>query len=130
MQIQDITFQQLMQGIAIILVLIGGYNICMTAWKNRQEMLKEKNSPIRKLDERVTQHDEFLAADKRRIEALEKGQHILKKHNKIQDDGMRVLMLNAIAQSRHMQHGNNLEGLRKAENEMNEYLTERGTDNE
>jgi len=118
---EQITWQGLMGAAAIMIALIAAYNTVASALKNRKDIMKD--SPLTKAVERIDKHDAMLAADKRRIENLEEMTRAIKDHDDKVDEGLMVLMRSTLAMSRHMQHGNNINGLRDSENEITNYLT-------
>ena len=53
MQIQTLTFEQLLVAIAVILLLIDIYNKIMTAVKNAREEKKRRSQPVNTLEDTV-----------------------------------------------------------------------------
>ena len=89
-------------GIAAVVVLI--INLVKKA-KSPNEI---QNQRISDLETRVTQHDEFFAKDLKRFESLEAG--------------MRVIQHAILALLAHNIDGNDVEGMRTAKRELEEYL--------
>lgn len=69
-------------------------------------------------DEKLKGHDEKLANDNKRLTELEERQEET-------DEAMKVLMNSMLALMSHAIDGNNTDELRKARNEMQEYLIRR-----
>lgn len=120
---ESITFPQLIGAAALVLVLVGAYNTIMAAVKTHRDEQRLRNSPIEKIKERLDRHDELFANDKTRLEALTRATEDLAKVSEQQDKGISVLMRASLAQCRHMQHGNNIDGLRASETEITNFLT-------
>ena len=108
---EKITFEQLVALAAIVLILVGVYNTCMTAIKNYREEKKRKDAPVNTLEETVRQHEERLKKDHERLNNLEEA-------NRIQ---MRALM----AMLHHEIDGNSTEGLKQSYDELQRYLIEK-----
>ena len=107
----DITFEKLVALMAVALVLIGTYNTIMTAVKTHREETKRRNAPVNNLEGTVKEHDERLKRDHERLNDLEEA-------NRIQ---MRALM----AMLHHEIDGNEIDGLKKAYSEIQQYLIEK-----
>lgn len=114
----DLTFEQLMQLCAIILVLVGAYNAIMTAIKNRREEKKLRDSPVTKLTERVDRHDELLKKDKDRLDAMEDRITDLRRQSTIMLRGVRALLS-------HEVNGNSTDKLKSSMTEIDDYLINR-----
>lgn len=108
---EKITFEQMVALAAIVLILVGAYNTCMTAIKNHREEKKRKDAPVNTLEETVRQHEERLKKDHERLNNLEEA-------NRIQ---MRALM----AMLHHEIDGNSTDGLKKSYDEIQQYLIEK-----
>lgn len=115
---KDITFQQLMELCAIILVLVGAYNAIMTAIKNHREEQKQKKSPITKLEERVDRHDELLAKDKDRLDEHDTRLNAMGQESTIMLRGVRALLSHEI-------NGNSTDKLKDSMTEIDDYLIAR-----
>ena len=107
----DITFEKLVALMAVALVLIGAYNTIMTAVKTHREETKRRNAPVNNLEGTVKEHDERLKRDHERLNDLEEA-------NRIQ---MRALM----AMLHHEIDGNEIDGLKKAYSEIQQYLIDK-----
>lgn len=118
MKIEDITFQQIIGLLAVVLVLLGAYNVIMTAIKNRREEKRLRESPMMQLKERVDRHDDLLRKDKDRIDALEA---------EARDTNMaiRVLLRQSMAVNAHLISGNDVSKLKASSDEIQAYLTNR-----
>lgn len=108
---ENITFAQLAGLAALVLVLVGAYNTIMNAVKTYREEKKRKDQPVSTLESKVNEHDEKLKQDHKRLNELEEA-------NRIQ---MRALM----AMLHHEIDGNSIDGLKKAYDEIQQYLIEK-----
>lgn len=108
---ENITFAQLAGLAALVLVLVGAYNTVMNAVKTYREEKKRKDQPVNSLESKVSEHDERLKKDHERLTELEEA-------NRIQ---MRALM----AMLHHEIDGNSVDGLKKAYDEIQQYLIDK-----
>ena len=115
MQITDLTFGKIIAAAAIILCLIGIYNVCMTALKNWREEQKRKKAPIEKLEngtismkDEIKTHSQMIAEDRERLSALEEQNRIM----------LRALM----AMLSHELNGNSTEKLSASVSEIQDFL--------
>lgn len=122
-ELQNITFEQLLEVVIVVAILIGVYNLIISAIKNYREERKIKNTPIDKINDKLAFHDKCLENDKLRLEALERTEEEFRKNNANRDRCMNVIMRGQLAMLRHMQHGNNVDGMKASENELTDYLT-------
>lgn len=111
MQIQALSFEQLIGTVAVILLLIGTYNTIMGAVKTAREEKKLKDQPVNTLENTVDDHTKKLANDHERITELEESNRII----------MRALM----AVMSHEVNGNSTDKLQKSMEEIQEFLIER-----
>lgn len=114
----DIQFSQIMQLCAIVLVLVGAYNTIMSAIKTRREEKKLRDSPVTKLTERVDRHDELLARDKDRLDAMEDRITDMGRQSTIMLRGVRALLS-------HEVNGNSTDKLKSSMTEIDDYLINR-----
>lgn len=114
----DITFQQLAGLCAVALILLGAYNTVMGAVKNHREEKRLRESPVMQLKERVDRHDDLLAKDKDRLDAME---------NRMQDMGQQsTIMLRGVrALLSHEINGNSTDKLNASASEIDDYLINR-----
>ena len=115
---ETISFEQLMQLCAMVLVLVGAYNVIMSAVKTRREEKKLRDSPVTQLTERVDRHDELLAKDKDRLDKLETDVMDL-------GEATRILLRQSMAVNDHMISGNDVSKLRESNSEIQKYLLNR-----
>ena len=108
---ENITFEQLRSLVLVVLALLGGYNVVMTAVKNRREEKKRRDAPVNTLETTVKEHDERLKRDHERLNDLEEA-------NRIQ---MRALM----AMLHHAIDGNSIDRLQKSFDEIQQYLIDK-----
>lgn len=123
MELSTITFEQFIGAIAVLILVAGAYNVAMTAVKNNRESQKVKSEPITKVNARLDEHELWFAADKKRLEALERQQDEIIEHSKQQDTLSNISVRAQLAMLRHMQHGNNMDGMKESEKEITDYLT-------
>lgn len=108
---ENITFAQLVGLAALVLVLVGAYNTVMNAVKTYREEKKRKDQPVNSLESKVNEHEEKLKKNHERLNELEEA-------NRIQ---MRALM----AMLHHEIDGNSVDGLKKAYDEIQQYLIDK-----
>jgi len=111
MQIQTLSFEQLIGAVAVILLMIGAYNTIMSALKTHREEKRRREQPVSNLEGTVKEHDDRLKRDHERLNDLEEA-------NRIQ---MRALM----AMLHHEIDGNSTEGLKKSYDEIQQYLIDK-----
>ena len=115
---ETISFEQLMQLCAMVLVLVGAYNVIMSAVKTRREEKKLRDSPVTQLTERVDRHDELLKKDKDRIDAMQDRITDMGRQNTIMLRGVRALLS-------HEVNGNSTDKLKSSMTEIDDYLINR-----
>lgn len=108
---ENITFRQLVELLAVVLVALGAYNVIMSAIKTAREEKRLRDSPVTRLKERVDDH-------KGRLEALETEVHDT-------SVAVRVLLRQSIAVNAHLISGNDVSRLKASSDEIQEYLTNR-----
>lgn len=118
MQIQNLEFRQLMELLAVALLMIGAYNAVMSAIKNRREEKRERNSPINQLTARVDRHDTLLEKDKDRLDTLEADSTDM-------HEAIRILLRQGMAINNHIISGNDVAKLRESSGEIQKYLLNR-----
>lgn len=104
--------------IKIVLAVCGAITAVGAAITVLAKAWSAIKAPGKKLDERLTavektleKHDGYLSSDQERLEAIEQG-------NKVTQRALLALL-------RHGIDGNDVESMRKAEAELNDYLIER-----
>lgn len=118
MKLEDITFQQIVGLLALVLLLLGAYNVIMTAIKNRREEKCLRDSPVTQLKERVDRHDDLLAKDKDRLDAMEARIQDMGHQSTIMLRGVRALLSHEI-------NGNSTDKLTASATEIDDYLINR-----
>lgn len=108
MQIQTLTFEQLIGTVAVVLLLVGAYNTVMNAVKTRREEQRRREQPVSNLEDTVQHHEEKLARDHGRLNQLEES-------NRIQ---LRALM----ALMSHELNGNSNDALKASYDEIQKFL--------
>lgn len=112
---EQITYQQLVGAVAVILVLLGAYNTIMSAIKTHREEKRLRDSPVVKLQERVDRHDELLQKDKDRLDAMENRMQDMGEQSTIMLRGVRALLSHEI-------NGNSTDKLESSMTEIDDYL--------
>lgn len=115
---EQITYQQLVGAVAVILVLLGAYNTIMGAIKTHREEKRLRDSPVVKLQERVDRHDELLQKDKDRLDAMETQMQGMGEQSTIMLRGVLALLSHEI-------NGNSTDKLKDSMTEINDYLIRR-----
>ena len=111
MQIQTLTFEQILVAIAVILLLVDIDNKIMTAVKNAREEKKRRNQPVNTLEDTVKDHTAKLKKDHERLTELE--------------DSNRVIMRALMALLSHEISGNSDEKLKASLDEIQKFLIEK-----
>ena len=111
MQIQALSFEQLIGSAAVILLMIGIYNTIMGAIKTAREEKKRKEQPVITLEDKVDDHTKKLAKDHERLNALE--------------DSNRIIMRALMAIMSHEINGNDIGKLQSSFEEIQKFLIER-----
>ena len=111
MQIQALSFEQLIGAAAVILIMIGIYNTVLGAVKTAREEKKRKEQPVITLEDTVDDHSKKLAKDHVRLNALE--------------DSNRIIMRALMAIMSHELNGNDTLKLKSSFEEIQKYLIER-----
>ena len=111
MQIQALSFEQLIGTAAVILLLVGVYNTIMGAIKTAREEKRLKDQPVNNLENTVEDHTKKLKNDHERITQLE--------------DSNRIIMRALMAVMSHEVNGNSTEKLQKSMDEIQQFLIER-----
>ena len=118
MNLENLTFGQLIGAVVVILLLIGAYSTVMKAVQTWREEKRLKDSPVTKLTERVDRHDELLAKDKDRIDAMETRMQDMREQSTIMLRGVRALLS-------HEVNGNSVDKLNASMSEIDDYLIRR-----
>lgn len=111
MQIQALTFEQLVLTVAVLLLMLGIYNTTMAAVKTHREEIHRRKEPVTSLEMRINDHEAKLKNDNARLKVLE--------------DGNRIMMRAMMAMLSHDINGNSDEALKKSLQEINEYLIDK-----
>jgi len=118
MRLDELTFSQLLGAVVVILIMIGAYSTIMGAVRTWREEKRLKDSPVTKLTERVDRHDELLAKDKDRLDAMENRMQDMGEQSTIMLRGVRALLSHEI-------NGNSNDKLNASMSEIDEYLIRR-----
>ena len=125
MQLTDLSFKVLITFIAVAILGIEIYNKIYTARKNFKAQQDERSKPVRDLEARLNQYDQFFQNDKFRLEALERRLDAIDVEMKGNKHENSIMMKMLLALTRHAIDGNNIEGLKRMSQEVQDYLTER-----
>ena len=115
---ESLTYDKFLTALVVILLLAGAYNTVMTAYKTHREEKKLRDSPVTKLTERVDRHDELLAKDKDRLDAMESKMQDMGEQSTIMLRGVRALLSHEI-------NGNSTDKLSASMTEIDDYLIRR-----
>ena len=118
MQIQALSFEQLITTIAVILLMLGAYSTVMNAIKAHREEKKLRDSPITKLTERVDRHDTLLEKDKDRLDALEHSVGTLQTEGTLTLKSVKALLSHGV-------NGNSVDKMQDCIKEIDDYLISR-----
>lgn len=118
MNLENLTFGQLIGAVVVILILVGAYSTVMKAVQTWREEKRIKNSPMTELKERVDRHDELLAKDKDRLDAMEGRMKDMGEQSTIMLRGVRALLSHEI-------NGNSVDKLQTSATEIDDYLISR-----
>lgn len=111
----ELTYDKFLTALVVILLLAGAYNTIMQAVKNRREEKRLRDSPVNQLKERVDRHDELLAKDKDRLDAMENRMQDMGEQSTIMLRGVRALLSHEI-------NGNSDDKLKASMTEIDDYL--------
>ena len=118
MQITDLTWDFLLKIVAMVIVIIGGYNALMSAVRNHREETKRRKEPVQQLKttvdkntEALKKHEKMLKADRKRLDALEQQNRIT----------LRALL----SMLSHELNGNSTDKLKKSVKEIQDFLIEK-----
>ena len=115
---EQLTYDKFLTALVVILLLAGAYNTIMSAVKTRREEKKLRDSPVTQLKERVDRHDELLAKDKDRLDAMESRMQDMGEQSTIMLRGVRALLSHEI-------NGNSVDKLSASLDEIDNYLIRR-----
>lgn len=115
---EGISFSELLTAAVVLLVFIGAYNTISSAIKNRREQRKWQNQPLDDLTARVDKHDDLLARDKARLDALETEMKAMSEQSRITMRGIKALLSHEI-------NGNSDDKLRASLEEIDDFLLKR-----
>lgn len=114
------------EWVEITLVVCGGLITLLTLWNMIEQRIKSTKMPTDNLEERVSllekklefevkatfaEYDARFGRDKQKIELIEQG-------NRVTQKALRALL-------KHSIDGNNIDALKKAEEDLSEFLIER-----
>lgn len=115
---EQLTYDKFLTALVVILLLAGAYNTIMQTVKTRREEKKLRDSPVAQLKERVDRHDELLAKDKDRLDAMESRMQDMGEQSTIMLRGVRALLSHEI-------NGNSVDKLNASLDEIDNYLIRR-----
>lgn len=119
----QLTFSQISTFVVIVGALIGAYNLISTALKNKREQDAIRNQPLNDVRDKLTAQAAMLDRDKKRLEKMDEIIEGQREQLEKLDDGINILMRSMLETVRHERHGNNMEGLERAEAGIMNYLT-------
>lgn len=112
---ENVTYNELLTTIIVLMIGMGVYNTIMTAIKNHREEKRFRNAPLAKIDERLDAHDKYLSDDKSRINTLEGQARNLERE-------FQLVLKSQLALLRHGIDGNNIDGLKQSQTDIQNYL--------
>lgn len=107
----NMTFNNLLTALIVILLFVDVYIRVMTAIKTYRDEKRRKSQPVDTLEERVQEHEVKLKRDHERLNELE--------------DGSRIMMRALMAMLSHEISGNSVDKLKKSMDEIQSYLIDR-----
>ena len=107
----ELTYQQFMTAIVVILGIMTGYNTFCTARSNRRKERERMNSPVVALQDIAKDHE-------KRIEVLEK-------QSLRHTDESKLILRGLVALLHHEVDGNNTAGLKASQEEITDYLLDK-----
>lgn len=105
------TWAQLVSVCVGLTAIFGVIQIGVKAWKATQEPDKKQDERITSIEERLAKYDQFFAQDKQRLAELEEG-------NRVSQRALLALLAHGI-------DGNEVDGMKRAKDELTEYLVRR-----
>ena len=111
MQIQTLTFNDVLLVVAVIFLFVEIYTKIMTAVKTHREEKKRREQPVSTLEQTVQEHEQKLGKDHERLNDLEESNRIL----------MRAMM----ALMSHELNGNSNDKLQASYEEIQQFLIEK-----
>lgn len=120
---ETLTISNLAIAAGVLLAIMAAYKTVMDFVKSLRDERKLKNAPINQINDKLQKHDEMLDRDKHRLDRLEATNE--RQNNEISDirDGLHIIIRSTLEMTRHMRDNNNMQGLKKSEEEITNYLT-------
>lgn len=113
--LDKLEFAQWQTFLLVFFVLLEVYNLIVKTIQNHRSESQIKNSPMKALEDRVDALEKENREQTRRIEALER------KDDEHQIES-RLILRGMLALTRHGVDGNNIQGLKDYQSELQEYL--------
>lgn len=111
MQIQTLTFSDVLLAFAVLFLFVEIYTKIMGAIKTHREEKKRKEQPVSDLEQTVQQHGQTLEKDHERLTNLE--------------ESNRIMMRSMMALMSHELNGNSNDKLQASYEEIQQYLIEK-----
>lgn len=105
------TWTQLVSVCVGLTAVFGFIQICVKAWQSTKEPDKKQDARLTAIEERLAKYDQFFAQDKQRLAELEEG-------NRVSQRALLALLAHGI-------DGNEVDGMKRAKDELTEYLVRR-----
>ena len=115
---EGVTFDGMKTFVLVLLALCGALSVIWGAIKAVREMRKPKADQLSEIVARLDKHKHMFANDDRRLEEHEQAMHDLRKGLMATCYGVQVLI-------EHELHNGNGDTMRKASDEIGEWLRER-----
>ena len=113
------SFDQIKSAVIVIMACVTAVTAILGLVAALRKERSYHNEPLVKVNERLDRHE-------RKIEQLEADRDALKRHNDDQDEQNAIVIRSLLAILRHMQYGNNVDGMKRSESEITDWLTRRG----
>ena len=115
---ENLDFTQIVGFVAIILALMDAYLLVDKVRQAHRAETAHRNAPVVSVQTRMDAYDEKLEEINRRIEHLEK-------HDSEHVSESRLILRGLLALTRHGVDGNNIQGLKDYQAELQSYLVDK-----
>ena len=118
MSMENIDFSQWRDFLIVALALLNLYLLIVKAQQTHRAETAHRNEPVKSVQERMDAYDAKLEEINRRIEQLEKRdtEHVSES---------RLILRGLLALTRHGVDGNNIQGLKDYQAELQSYLVDK-----
>ena len=120
-----ITGDQLLTFLVVAVALVGVYNAVMAAINNHEDREKKKAGPLEDVKRMLGNDKARLDNHESAIKDLRTDVNALGSRTDQQDDEMRLLLKSQLALLRHGIDGNNTQGLKDSQKDIQDYLVDK-----